>query len=178
VNLLINIIAFKIGWISAVLGGASGMALIGTAIVFTAIGVHLFLVKEPSRELALILIVGVVGLCSDSILVAAGWLTYANGTIVAGFAPYWIVAMWMLFATTLNVIFRWLQRRLRLAAVIGAISGPASYYAGSKLGAVEFTEFVPAIVGLGVTWMFLFPAFLMLAKSLDGTQAPILQSRV
>jgi len=177
-NLLINIIAFKIGWISAVLGGANGMALAGTAVVFVAIGVHLFLVEEPSRELVLIVLVGLIGLCSDSILVAAGWLTYTNGTIVAGFAPYWIVAMWMLFATTLNVTFRWLQRRLLLAAAIGAISGPASYYAGSKLGAVELTEFMPAIVGLGVAWMLLFPAFLVLAKSMDGTQSPILQSSV
>ncbi len=123
------------------------------------------------------MLVGLIGLCSDSILVAAGWLTYANGTIVAGLAPYWIVAMWMLFATTLNVSFRWLQSRLILAAAIGAISGPASYYAGSKIGAVELTEFVPAVVGLGVAWMLLFPVFLMLAKSLDRTQAPVLQSQ-
>jgi hypothetical protein len=177
-NLLINIIAFKIGWISAVLGGASGMALAGTAVVFVAIGVHLFVVAEPSRELTLIVLVGLVGLCSDSILVAAGWLTYSSGTIVAGLAPYWIVAMWMLFATTLNVTFRWLRSRLVLAAAIGAISGPASYYAGSRIGAVEFTEFVPAVIGLGVAWMLLFPTFLLLAKSLDGTQSPVLQSRI
>jgi len=177
-NLLINIIAFKIGWISAVFGGASGMALLGTAIVFIAIGVHLFVVAEPSRELTLILLVGLIGLCSDSILVAAGWLTYSSGTVVAGLPPYWIVAMWMLFATTLNVSFRWLRSRLFLAAAIGAISGPASYYAGSKIGAVELTSFMPAVIGLGVAWMLLFPIFLTLGKSLDGTQPPILQSSI
>jgi hypothetical protein len=177
-SVLINVIAFKIGWIAAVLGGANGMALVGTAIVFCAIAVHLFVVEEPSRELTLIILVGLIGLCSDSILVAAGWLSYSNGTLLPGLAPYWIVAMWMLFATTLNVTFRWLQNRLALAAAIGAISGPASYYAGSKLGAVEFVEFVPAVVSLGIAWMILFPVFLMLAKSLDGTRAPVLQSRI
>ena len=177
-NILINIIAFKIGWISAVLGGANGFPLAGTGVVLMAIAVHLSVVEEPSRELTLVLLIGLVGLCADSILVAAGWLTYANGTIVTGLAPYWIVAMWMLFATTLNVAFRWLRSRLVLAAAIGAISGPASYYAGSKIGAVEFTQFIPAVVGLGVAWMFLFPMFLTLAKFLDGTQAPVLQGRI
>lgn len=177
-NLLINIIAFKIGWISAVLGGANGLPLAGTGVILMAIVVHLSVVEEPSRELTLVLLIGLVGLCADSILVAAGWLTYANGTIVTGLAPYWIVAMWMLFATTLNVTFRWLRSRLVLAAAIGAISGPASYYAGSKIGAVEFTQFIPAVVGLGVAWMFLFPMFLTLARFLDGTQAPVLQSRI
>lgn len=177
-NLLINVVAFKIGWVSAVFGGANEMALVGTAIVLVAIGIHLFVVAEPSREFMLIALVGLIGLSVDSILVAAGWLTYSSGTIVSGLAPYWIVAIWMLFATTLNVAFRWLQNRLVLAAAIGAISGPASYYAGSRIGAVEFTEFTPAIVALGLSWMILFPAFLMLAKSLDGTQAPVLQSRV
>lgn len=177
-NLLINIIAFKIGWISAVLGGANGLPLAGTGVILMAIVVHLSVVEEPSRELTLVLLIGLVGLCADSILVAAGWLTYANGTIVTGLAPYWIVAMWMLFATTLNVTFRWLRSRLVLAAAIGAISGPASYYAGSKIGAVEFTQFIPAVVGLGVAWMFLFPMFLTLAKFLDGTQAPVLRSRI
>lgn len=177
-NLLINVIAFKIGWISAVFGGANGMALIGAGVIMVAIAVHLYVVAEPARELTLILIVGLTGLVADSIPVSAGWLTYADGNVVAGFAPYWIVAMWMLFATTLNVSFRWLRSRLLLAAVIGAVAGPASYYAGSKIGAVEFTEFVPAVAALSITWMLLFPAFLMLAAFLDGTSRPILQSRI
>lgn len=174
-NFLINIVAFKIGWLSAVLGGANGMALVGSAIVMISIAVHLIVVSEPARELTLILAVGIVGLAADSIPVSAGWLTYAHGTLVAGVAPYWIVAMWMLFATTLNVTFRWLQNRLFLAAVIGAIAGPASYYAGSTMGAVEFTQPVPAVVALSATWMLLFPAFLMLAGYLGNVGKPALQ---
>ena len=60
----------------------------------------------------MILMTGAVGLSWDSAMVTAGWLAYPSGTFVAGLAPYWILAMWMLFATTLNVSFRWLQSRL------------------------------------------------------------------
>lgn len=177
-NILINFVAFQIGWFAAVLGGANGLAWAGTLVALAMVALHLARVPNPRNEVILIGIAGSIGAVWDSTLVQLGVTSYPSGGIIPGLAPHWIVAMWMLFATTLNVTFRWLQRRLLLAAAIGAISGPASYYAGSKLGAVELTEFVPAVVGLGVAWMLLFPAFLVLAKSLDGTQAPILQSRV
>lgn len=177
-NLLINIVAFKIGWLSAVFGGAYKYPLLGAAIVMVAIAIHLYFATERSREFSLVLLTGIIGLCSDSILMSAGWLTYTSGTFVPGLAPYWIVAMWMLFATTLNVTFRWLHNRLAFAAVLGAIAGPASYYAGSKIGAVTLTEFVPAMIGLSVAWAVLFPALLVLARQLDGTRQPLLGSRI
>ena len=55
---------------------------------------------------------------------------------MAGLAPYWIVALWMLFATTLNVTFRWLQPRPALAAALGAVFGPVSYIAGAAVGVI------------------------------------------
>jgi len=177
-NLLINIVAFKIGWLSAVFGGASESPLAGTAVVFVAIAVHIFFAKERSRELSLVLLTGAIGLCSDSLLMSAGWLSYTSGTFLPGLAPYWIIAMWMLFATTLNITFRWLHNRLALAAVLGAISGPASYYAGSKIGAVTLIEFIPAMIGLSIAWAVLFPGLLVLARQLDGIRQPLVGSRI
>jgi len=177
-NLLINIVAFKVGWLSAVFGGASEYPLPGTLVVFAAIAVHLHFATERKREFSLIVLAGIIGLCSDSILMSAGLLTYTTGTFIPGLAPYWIIAMWMLFATTLNVTFRWLHQRLALAAVLGAISGPASYYAGSKIGAVTFVEFVPAMLSLSAAWAILFPGLLVLARQLDGTRQSLVGSRI
>ena len=39
----------------------------------------------------------------DTLLVWLGWFTYSSGTLIAGTAPHWMVALWMLFATTLNL---------------------------------------------------------------------------
>ena len=177
-NLLINIVAFKVGWLSAVFGGASENPLLGTFVVMVAIAVHIYFATERTRELSLVLLTGIIGLCSDSLLMSAGWLTYTSGTFVPGLAPYWIIAMWMLFATTLNVTFRWLHNRLAFAAILGAISGPASYYAGSKIGAVALTEFVPAMIGLSVAWAILFPGLLVLARQLDGTRQSLIGSKI
>lgn len=170
-NLLINVIAFKIGWISSVFGGANGMPLAGPAVVLVAVAIHLYLAAEPRRELALILMTGVIGGAWDSIMVQVGWVSYSTGTLISGLAPYWILGMWMLFATTLNVAFRWLQEKLVLAAVLGAISGPLSYYAGGKIGAIVFNDFTSAMIGLGIAWAFLLPLLLVIARQFDGTVA-------
>ena len=172
VNVLINAVAFKLAWISAMTGGAKalpGLVIIG---VFAAIAIHLWRAAEPRRELTLVVLTGLIGLAWDSVMVAAGWLVYPNGIIVPGLAPYWIIAIWMLFATTLNVTFRWLHGRWALAALMGAFFGPMSYLAGSAAGAVELVNPLAALSSLGVAWALLMPGLLLVARELDGTLLP------
>jgi len=61
-----------------------------------------------------------IGAVADSALIATDWVRYASGTVVPGTAPVWLVAMWMLFATTLNVSLRWLRRYALAAIALGA----------------------------------------------------------
>jgi hypothetical protein len=177
-NIFINIVAFKIGWVASIIGAANQLPLLGPAVVLMAIAIHLHHVYDTSRELLLILSTGIIGAIWDSVMVAAGWLSYPSGTVVAGFAPYWILAMWMLFATTLNLAFRWLQSKLLLASGLGAVFGPASYYAGAKAGAVVINELTVVMFALTVAWAVLFPALLMLARRLDGVSIQIEHSRI
>ncbi len=111
-----------------------------------------------------------IGTWFDSLLVAAGWVTYPSGQFSPLMAPYWIITMWMLFATTLNSSMGWLRGRLLLASVLGAISGPASYLAGQKLGGIVFVEFWPAMAALAIGWALVMPVLMVLAERLDGLQ--------
>ena len=53
---------------------------------------------------------------------------------------------------------------LLLCAVLGAVSGPLSYYAGQRLGAVAFPLGLwPTLIGLGLLWGGLFPTLQWLA---------------
>ena len=78
-----------------------------------------------------------IGLVWDSALASLGWIRFTSGTLVEGAAPPWILGLWALFATTLNRSLAWLHGRYALAAVLGAIAGPLSYWAGARLGALE-----------------------------------------
>jgi hypothetical protein len=166
--MLVNIIAFKIGWLSSVVGVAKGVPLLGPAVIFVAIGIHLAFAKRPLNELLLVCATGIIGAIVDSLMISAGWLSYPSGMLVSGLSPYWIIAMWMLFATTFNVSFRWLQSHMPVAALFGAISGPLSYYFGAKFSAVTLLDFYPAMIALAVSWGAMMPLLLGLAKRLDG----------
>jgi hypothetical protein len=165
---LINFVAFKLGWLACVVGGANGWPLLGSLIALAIVGLHVFTSDAPTRELTLVLIAGVIGALWDSALAGAGLVIYASGTLFAGTAPYWIVAMWLLFATLLNKSLRWMHQRLPLAVLFGGLGGPLAFYAGHRLGAVEFSDFWPAMIALGVGWATIMPLLVLVARRFDG----------
>jgi hypothetical protein len=170
-SLLINIAAFKIGWLSSVFGGAQQMPWLGPAVVFAAIVIHLLRAHRPSSELMLILSCGLIGTFFDSALVAAGWVTFPSGMFSDTFAPYWIITMWMLFATTINLSMRWMRGRPWLAAAFGLVGGPLAYYAGHKIGGIVFVNEAAALAMLAAGWALMMPLLMRLGESLDGVSA-------
>jgi hypothetical protein len=60
-NLLINITAFKLGWLSSVFGGAQQLPWLGPLVVFLAVAIHLARAQRPSSELMLIVSCGLIG---------------------------------------------------------------------------------------------------------------------
>lgn len=168
-----NFAAFQVGWFSCVLGAAHGIPWLGAFVSIAVVAWHLARAAAPRSELTLILLAGLIGLVLDSIPVASGLIHYTSGNLVPGAAPYWIIAMWLIFATTLNVTFRWLKRRWLLAALLGAVAGPLAYYGGAALGAAEFPASGPlgAMLAIGIIWASAMPLLMWLSDRYDGMVA-------
>jgi len=166
--IVINAVVFQIGWLSCVLAGANHVPWLGTLTALLIVAWHVSHASSPRTELLLVLSAGIIGAAWDSLLVYAGWLQYPSGTLIEELAPHWIVAMWMLFATTLNVSLRWLKQRPALAAALGAVAGPAAYFAGYRLGGVEIPDLLPAMSALALGWAILMPVLVALSNRLDG----------
>lgn len=166
--LLINFAAFQIGWFSSVIGAAKQMPWLGPIALLFVLAIHLRQARRPQAELTLVVACGLVGVFFDSLLVAFGWVSYPSGQFSEFLAPYWIVTMWMLFGTTLNLSMGWLKGRPLLAAVFGAIGGPASYIAGQKLGGIVFADYYMALVALAVGWAVFMPLLLIVAERYNG----------
>ncbi len=167
-NLLINVTAFKLGWLSSVVGGAQQIPWLGPLVVFIAVAIHLARAERPSVEFMLIVSCGLIGAVFDSALVAAGWVTFPSGMFSDSMAPYWIVTMWMLFGTTINLSMRWLRGRTLLAAAFGFIGGPLAYLAGHKIGGIEFVDQTAALAMLAIGWAAIMPLLMHLGERLDG----------
>lgn len=165
---IVNFILFQVGWLACVLSAAKGFPLLGVVVASGIVIFHLWRAHLPLAEVKLILLALLIGAVWDSILVWQGLLIYQQGMLLPFLAPYWIIVMWALFATTLNVSLRWLKGRLLFAIIFGAIGGPLAYYAGQRLGAVEFSETIYALSALLVGWAVFTPLLMMLSDRYDG----------
>jgi hypothetical protein len=166
--LLVNFVIFQVAWLSSVIGGAQNMPWLGPVTVFIALAVHLRFARKPFEEIALVVICALIGATFDSMLVAAGWVTYKAGLFSDYLAPYWIITMWMLFATTLNVSMRWMRGKPKLAAFFGFYGGPAAYLAGQALGGIVLTNQFAALTALAIGWAVMMPMLMWLSENLDG----------
>lgn len=161
-----NIIGFQVSWWICVLGAVNGLAWAGPLAMALFLAVHL---KQVKTEWALIIVAGIFGAIIDSILSQTGLIRYEGN--IAGFAPLWIVAMWMGFAATLNHSLVWLRGRSWLGILMGAIFGPLAYITGVEFNALEFTgDKVAVIVALALIWGGSIPFLSAWATSFSPVQ--------
>ena len=167
-RVIVNFLLFQLAWFACVLGGAHALPWLGPLVVCGVVAHHLAEAADARAEAVLLLVAGLIGTVFDSLLVSTGWLAYPSGQWVAWMAPYWIVAMWIAFATTLNVSLTWLRGRMPLAVAFGAIGGPLAYYAGMRLGGVTFVEPSLVLSALAVGWGLITPLLVAIAARLDA----------
>ena len=174
--MLLNFIAFQIGWFACVLGGAYGWPMLGVAVAAVIIARHLHQAAQPHPEAILIVLSGLLGFVADSLLTSLGLLRFPSGQFHLQLAPYWMVAMWMLFATTFNISLRWLKGRLGLAALLGMIAGPLAYYGGAQLGGVAFANPLASLLAVAGVWTLALPLLLATVNRWDGRAETVLTS--
>lgn len=168
-NPLINIIGFQLGWFSCVLGAANQMPWLGPAVAVPILGWHLLNAHDIRAEFKLIALASLLGIVFDQALLWTGLLNFETSTRwPPQLLPLWMMTLWLLFNTTLNVGLRWLRSNTVLAMVLGFVGGPLAYLAGAKLGAIEIIDRPVLLIVLGLSWALLMPTLLRLSSILDG----------
>jgi Protein of unknown function (DUF2878) len=165
--LIANFVAFQLAWFACVVAAARGQQWLGVAAVLVVAAVFAWLAPRPARALQLFALVTLIGAVWDSAVSATGWMTYAGASAAGWLAPAWIVAMWTLFATLLNVCLRWLRARPALSALFGLVGGPLAYYGGARLGAVSFANLPAALALQGIGWAAMTPLLIRLGVRLE-----------
>jgi len=174
---LINFTLFQIGWFACVLSAANQLALIGLVVAILIMVIHIKLSTSRYSEIILLITAMAIGTVWDSAIVVMGWLSYESGMFSSYFAPYWIIAMWGLFATTVNVSLSWMKDNTLLATIFGGIVGPLAYYAGFKLGAVNINNLHMAMISLSIGWAFFTPLLLKFTDIFKiSSQSPMRQA--
>ena len=163
---LINFGLFQLGWFIAVWGAAhqtlpASMIAIGFILMF-----HIIQARHKKEAINLLLIIMVLGPLFDQCLLFLGLIEYKS-QFSAYIVPIWIIALWGLFASTLNVSLSWLRHYKLLAILFGLIGGPLTYLAAEKLHAIQFMNSYALIV-LALGWALLTPLSLVMAQKWNG----------
>jgi len=166
-NPVLNLIAYQCAWFACILSAAKGTPWIGSMVALLVVVWHVANARLPKSELALIAWSGVIGLSWESVIVQAGWIAYPSGNLISGIAPHWIVALWLVFATTFNVSLKWFKNHLSIVSLFGLIGGPVAYYAGSKFGALTLTP-IKGLTAIAIGWAVLMPILMVIARHWDG----------
>lgn len=148
ISLLLNIIGFQLCWAACVIGGTQ----------WAAVCVPLFFcwhwTQRKPGELWLIALITLGGSLFDSLLLNLNLMAFPDhdGALI----PLWLMLLWSAFAATLRHSMAWLLQKPLLAALLGGIAAPWSYYAGSLFDVIELTA--PVLVLIAVAWALLLAA--------------------
>jgi hypothetical protein len=161
-----SLIGYQLVWFTAVMGAGRGLAWPGIVAALLYAAGQLATTRLYKTNLLLMAIAIVMGLMVDSGLIRAGLARFAAPWPITGMAPAWILALWVAFSLTFTQSLAYLQTRLWLAALLGALGGPLAYI-GAQRGwhAIAFAN--PswrALVYLSVSWGLATPVLAWLAR--------------
>ena len=165
-----NLAFFKIGWLACILLAAAGKPALATLAVAVVVVLHLARAPVPVKEALLLAIAGLIGLGWESLVVFSGLIEYPAISSAYPLAPFWIVAMWVLFATTINHGLKWIKRHWAIAALAGAVGGPMAFYGGAAMGAAQFSEPALALAVIGAGWAVLLPLLAIISDTIIDSE--------
>ena len=159
---ILNLISFQIGWFACVLSAANALAWLGVMTVAVLASLHVYYAGNRRHEVLLLVCAGLLGFIWESSLAGISVISYP-GPSSHFLAPFWMVALWINFAMTLNFSLAWFKQHLVLATAAGFVFAPLAYFAGMRLGAMTFHNVWIALSIIGIGWSILFPFLSWLA---------------
>lgn len=158
-----NFVLFQTVWfVCALLSDIASLAVI-VIILF-----HCFLTPTLKKDALLAGIVVVIGTLIDFILTQIGLLGFSSAD---GFLPFWLILLWLYFATTYNHALSWLKRLPAYGLfVFGAVLGPLSYYAAAKLDVLQYNvNDIDLLLIHVISWGVLNVCFVQTSKYIDAS---------
>jgi hypothetical protein len=160
-----NFLFFQIGWFATVAGAAMGFPWAGPILATVLVAFQLAVSPERGARLKTVVAVAALGTALDTLLRWVGVTAFPTWPATPWPCPPWITALWALYASTLGSSMAWLQGRPALAALLGAVSGPLSYLAAERMGAVVLAPDPLRRWGaLALAWAVAVPVTLAIAR--------------
>ncbi len=165
-NFWISLIGYQVVWFASVIGAGHGMAWPGVLGLALYAGWQLSCSLSRATDLKMMASAVLLGCLLDGGLIHFGLASYAAAAPLHALAPLWILALWATFALTFTQSLKYLQTRLWIALVLGAVGGPLAYLGASR-GWQVVTFAAPAwhgLLWLAIGWGLATPLLAWLAR--------------
>ncbi len=134
----LSFFSYNVGWWACAFGVNYGYPWLGPALLPLWIALHLRFSPTPRGELLFFAHLTAIGFLIDSVLIQAGLFTIP-GDPGGSWAPFWLVAMWLLLGFTFESLLPWRPKRWAFLA-IGAVSGPLTYIWCDAIKIMEYAR--------------------------------------
>ncbi len=172
-NMLINAALFQGLWFSAVYGSAHHWIWPSLLFLLVLCWWQLQPQRRAHSDTKLIIVALLMGLVIDSVWINSGVLTFTSQGPVSWLSPMWLLALWAGFALTINHSMSWLKLHPLLPILLGMISAPLSYYAGKKLGAMEYNHDILLVSAyIGMAWAVALPVLVRISEQKTLKKTP------
>jgi len=164
VKKILLVVWFNLAWFGCVFTAQKSLDIWSLLLPLIALGLLLW-VQPVSKKTALILFgLSVVGIVFDYMAYKFDLIVFTKNDF--SFLPIWLISMWFLFVTILPISRPVFAARPLLAAALGFIFGPLTYYSGEAFGVMALTGW-PAISIYAVFWALYFPACMIAQTKFD-----------
>jgi hypothetical protein len=155
-----NALGYQAVWFATLFSAHAGNFWLGFFSSLTFAVLMLFFGGKAKQDCRIVAIGLILGVSIDSLFASSGWIQYTLPWPVAGFAPLWIIALWLSFSFTLNHSMDFLRRNYALAALFGFLGGPLAYWCADRVfNVIEYgTDMAFVMLGLAVCWGSVIPA--------------------
>ncbi|MBU3023016.1 DUF2878 domain-containing protein [Aestuariibacter sp. A3R04] len=155
-NKVINFIWFQVIWFLVIFHQYTYLWVVALLIM-----AHFMVSPYGRNDICFALAIGLYGSVVDGLLTHFGIFVFPTSDL--WFIPMWLVALWIAFGIMLRVSLDYLHHRFALSAFLGAVSGPLSYWAGARFGAVTFPLSLAAtLTVVSAVWAITVPLWMWL----------------
>lgn len=154
-----NIVLYQTVWFGSVL--AQNYFVLP---VLLLLSVHFYLCQNRRDEMLVVVLCAASGILGDALLTRAGVFGFEPSQLMF-IVPFWLMAIWVGFASTLRHGLAFLVKRPPVAVLAAGIGAPIVYLAAARLGAVQFPlGNVKTAVIVGSVWIIQMCLFLIIVK--------------
>lgn len=155
---VLSIIMAQLGWFAVAMLAARGQSTAAALAGVPVLLINATLSGHFTSTLRFGVLAALLGPIADLALVHAGMLSLNTPLLAGVWMPPWWSVLWGMFATAVPFGFSFLKGRPVLAATLGAIAAPFSYFAGAGLGAISLGRSpILSLILVALIWAIAMP---------------------